>query len=194
MPYEGTAAMISGAMVLTIVLVVLACVVALGGWILSLAGISGTWLILVATIGADLAIDHELDFVVSAIVFGLLCGVVELLEFLAGVLGAKALGGSRWSQVGAFVGTFGGGIAGSAVFPIVGTIVVAVIGGFAGALVGELLYAKKARGEGDAAMKAGLKAGFGAMLARAFSIAMKASLATLMIVWLVVVLVTGFSG
>lgn len=176
-----------------VALVVVACLVALVGWVLSLAGISGTWLILAAGIGADLAIDHEMDFVVSSIVFGLLCVVAEVVELLSGLLGAKAFGGSRWAQVGAFLGTMVGGIAGSAVFPVLGTIVGAVLGGFVGSLVGEVLYQDRKKGAKAVASK-GVKAGVGAMLARAFSIAVKASLSTLMIAWLVVVIVMEYRG
>lgn len=178
---------------MAIALVVVACLVALAGWVLSLAGISGTWLILVAAGGADLAIDHDIDFVVSSIVFGLLCGVAELLELLSGLLGAKALGGSRWAQVGALAGTLAGGLAGSAVFPVVGTIVGAVLGGFVGALVGEVLHQDRSKGA-RAVATSGVRAGLGAMLARAFSIAVKASLSTLMLVWFVIVVVAGFRG
>lgn len=179
---------------LTIVLVVLACLVALAGWILSLAGISGTWLVLAAAVGADLAIDHDLDRVgwIGAIVFGLACVLAEVVEFASGLLGAKAFGGSRWAQVGAFVGTLAGGLVGSIAMPIVGTIIGAVAGGFVGSLLGEILYHQKAKDRG-AAVKTGLKAGLGAMIARAVSIAVKASLSTLMVVWFVFVLVLGFA-
>jgi hypothetical protein len=176
----------------TIALIVLASVAALVGWVLSLAGISGTWLILAATIGADLAIDGDVDFVVTSIVFGICCAGAEGIELLSGLLGAKTFGGSRWSQIGAFAGTIAGGVVGSGIFPIVGTIVGAVLGGFAGALLGEVLYSSGEEGKRRAAA-AGMKAGFGAMLARVVSISVKSGLATSMLVWFVVVVVSGLS-
>ena len=176
---------------MTIALVVLASIVALAGWVLSLAGISGSWLLLAAGIGADLAFDGRVDFIVSSIVFGVLCVAAEVVEFLSGLLGAKTFGGSRWAQVGAFVGTLVGGIVGAGIFPIVGTIIGAVLGGFAGSLTGEIVSSVRSKG-GKQAVTSGMKAGLGAMLARVLSIAMKVVLSTLMLTWYVVIVVSGF--
>jgi hypothetical protein len=171
---------------------VIASILALAGWVLSLAGISGMWLVLAAGLGLDLLYDGSWDFVATTIVFAVLCALAEIAELVAGLLGARAFGGSRSSQVGAFLGTLAGGLVGSALIPvpIVGTIVGVVAGGFAGALLGELRHQKAAmgRGEGDGTnVKTGVKAGVGAMIAKIVAIAIKVSLASVMIVWFVVV-------
>lgn len=181
---------------MAVVMIVIASILVLAGWVLSLAGISGTWVVLVATVGFDVIHDWSWDFIISTIIFALLCALVEVIEFVAGLLGAKAFGGSRSSQVGAFLGTLGGGLIGSFVIPIpiVGTIIGVVAGGFAGALIGEMRHQRELEhhGEGNGTkdgMKKGIKAGVGAMIARVFTIALKAALSTLMVVWFVVVVV-----
>lgn len=178
-------------MALDIVIMVLLGLLALAGWVLALLGISGTWLILVASVALDLASDGGWDFIATSIIFLVLCAAAEGAEFLAGVLGAKAFGGSRHAQIGAFIGSIVGGMAGSAIFPVVGTILGVILGGFAGALVGELDHQRRER-EGKGAkdgVKAGVRAGVGAAIARVVVIAMKVSLATLMLAWFVWVLV-----
>jgi uncharacterized protein len=181
-----------------IVIMILLSVLALAGWVLALVGISGTWLILIAAVALDLAVDGGWGFVATSIVFLLLCAAAEGAEFVAGSLGAKVFGGSKAAQVGAFAGTLLGGIGGTAIpIPIVGTIIGVLAGGFVGALAGELYQQQRTsagapRPEGtgkDVGVKAGMRAGLGAAIARVAVIAMKVSLATLMLAWFVWVLV-----
>lgn len=174
-----------------IVIMVLLAVLALTGWVLALLGISGTWLLLIASVALDLASDGSWDFIATSIIFLLLCAAAEGAEFLAGLLGAKAFGGSRPAQVGAFVGSIVGGIGGSGILPLVGTILGVVAGGFVGALLGEL-YHQRREYEGEdmkVGVKAGVRAGLGAVVAKVAVIAIKVSLATLMLTWFVWVLV-----
>jgi hypothetical protein len=173
-----------------IVAMVLLTVLAVAGWALALVGISGTWLLLIAGVALDLIVDGGWGFVVTSILLLVLCAAAEGAEFLAGMLGAKAFGGSRSAQVGAFAGSVAGGIGGSFVVPIVGTILGVIVGGFVGALVGELRHqqklpeaAKPEGAEGKPGVKAGVKAGLGAAVAKVVVIAMKVSLATLMLAW-----------
>jgi uncharacterized protein YqgC (DUF456 family) len=170
---------------------VVASLVAIVGWALSLAGLSGTWLILVAAVGADFFFDWRWDFVTTTVVAALLCVGAEVVEFLSGLMGAKAFGGSRRSQVGAFLGTLLGGLAGSVLIPIplVGTIIGVIGGGFTGAMVGEVQHQRRANPGGEG-VQAGIKAGFGAMLARILAIVVKATLSTLLIGWFIWILWT----
>jgi len=63
----------------------------------------------------------------------------EVLEYLAGVMGAKKFGGSFRGMVGAFVGGLVGAVLGIMIpVPVIGSIIGAIIGTFLGALVGEL--------------------------------------------------------
>lgn len=176
---------------MAILFVVLGCIMAAVGWVLSLVGISGTWLILVGGVGLDVAYDGSWNFIATTIIFGVLCAVAEGAEFVAGLLGAKAFGGSKSSQVGAFIGTILGAIVGSFFMIVVGTIVGVLLGGFLGAMLGELRHQHKEYEGHDMKLgaKAGAKAGVGAMIAKAIAIAIKATLATLMIAWFVWVVI-----
>jgi uncharacterized protein YqgC (DUF456 family) len=168
-------------------IIVFVCILAAVGWALSLIGISGTWLILVGAVGLDVAHDGSWNFIATTIIFVVLCAVAEGVEFLAGLLGAKAFGGSKSSQIGAFVGTIAGAIIGSFFMMIVGTILGALIGGFLGAMVGELRHQYKEYDGHDMKLgaKAGAKAGVGAMLAKTVAIGVKATLATMLVAWFI---------
>lgn len=172
---------------MTIVLTVIASILVVLGWVLSLAGISGTWIILFAGIGLDVFHDWGWDCWISTIIFAIACAGAEIIEFLSGLFGAKAFGGSKYSQIGAFLGTLGGGLVGSFAIPlpIIGTIIGVIVGGFVGALIGEVHYRKKHFDETTEGLKTGMKAGVGAMIARLFSIVVKATLSTLMIAWFI---------
>lgn len=62
----------------------------------------------------------------------------EVLEFLAGAIGAKKAGSSRRGTIGALIGGLLGAIAGIWIpVPIVGSLIGSFIGTFAGALLGE---------------------------------------------------------
>ena len=63
----------------------------------------------------------------------------EVLEFLAGALGAKKAGSSKRGMVGAVIGGLIGAILGTSIpIPIFGTLVGAILGTFCGALLGEM--------------------------------------------------------
>jgi uncharacterized protein YqgC (DUF456 family) len=88
----------------------------------------------------------------------------EIIEFIAGVLGAKRGGSSRRGMIGALVG----GIAGIFVFtplfffvPFLGAFLGAVLGTFVGALIGELSAAKHTLG---GSMKPALAATIGRVI------------------------------
>lgn len=78
------------------------------------------------------------------VVFGALTVVVQVLDYVANLYGAKKMGASGWgifgALVGMLVGLFTGGVVGL------------VVGSFAGAILGEILIGKT----GSQALKAGL--------------------------------------
>lgn len=69
-------------------------------------------------------------------ILGILCILAVLIDFIAGVLGAKKVGASRWALIGAAIGTVVGLFAG-----IVGLL----LGPFIGALLGELIAGSNLR-------------------------------------------------
>lgn len=78
------------------------------------------------------------------VTFGLLTAFVMLMDYIAGIYGAKKLGASRWGMVGAFAGMIVGAV--------VGTLPGFIIGPLIGAVAFELMIGRK-MGE---AMKAGV--------------------------------------
>lgn len=102
-------------------------------------GIPGTSVLLVAIgiWGLVAGFQSILWPLISAIVVLLFCIGVDLL---AGYLGAKQAGASKWGQIGAIVGMV---VAFLGLLPIpVGGLIGLMIGPFIGAIVGEFLHCK----------------------------------------------------
>jgi len=138
-------------------------------WLLNLLGLPGNWLMIVA---ATLLAWWQWDLHKSAgeqmfsaatlvIVLGL-AAAGEVLEFLAGVLGAKAAGGTRRATWGALLGGLIGGVVGTVAIPIpvLGTLIGACGGAALGATVMELSGGRRVR----PSVKAGVSAGLGRFL------------------------------
>jgi uncharacterized protein YqgC (DUF456 family) len=70
--------------------------------------------------------------------------VVQVLDYVANLYGAKKMGASRWGILGAFVGMLVG--------LFTGGVIGLVAGSFAGAILGEILAGKT----GSQALKAGI--------------------------------------
>jgi hypothetical protein len=137
-------------------------------------GLPGLWVILLGILGYGWMTDFQ---TMSVWFMGLMLGLAILGEVFEAWIGfgyAKKYGGSSRAGWGALVGGLVGAIIGVPV-PIIGS----VIGGFVGAFVGAALfeYTRARHLEGSA------KAGWGAVLGRAFASAMKMALGLVMVVW-----------
>lgn len=118
----------------------MACVVAV------FFGLPGTWILLGIALGIELVDTLYLErynpqtFAWWLLIACLLLALLgELLEFLAGALGARSAGSTRRGAIGAVVGGLVGALAGVFIpAPIVGSLIGAVIGTFLGAIAGEL--------------------------------------------------------
>lgn len=114
-----------------------------GAWImialaLVIELIDGLWLPETRTSTFGVWVVSEWWIIVTCL---LLAGLGEVLEFFAGVLGAKKGGASKRGMWGSLIG----GIAGAIIFtfvlvviPVIGSLIGAVIGTFVGAVIGEL--------------------------------------------------------
>ncbi|QYX33253.1 DUF456 domain-containing protein [Sphaerospermopsis torques-reginae] len=80
----------------------------------------------------------KIPLIVTGIVLLLSMGV----DFLAGYIGAKQAGASKWGQIGAFVGLFLGFFGLLPALPFGGPLLGMLIGPLLGAIIGELLYQK----------------------------------------------------
>lgn len=134
---------------LDISLAVALTLVALLGWVTNILGLPGNWLIVAIAAGSwllasDLQRSHVTLGPVIAIVVAACLG--EILEFVAGALGASRMGGSRRGTVLAIGGSIAGAIVGLFMgslvpIPIIGPVIVSLMfgagGAFAGAVAGE---------------------------------------------------------
>ena len=118
----------------------------LGCIFLVILGLPGTWIFLGLAVLVEL-VDrwylpegHRQTFSWWLLGVCLALAIVgEVLEFFAGMLGAKKAGSSNRGMYGALIGGVIGGIMGFAIpLPIVGSLIGAVAGTFVGAILGEL--------------------------------------------------------
>ena len=114
-------------------------------WALSIIGLPGNWLIVLAAgIYAFLVPDQSQSLVwwLTLGVLLLLAVLGEVVEMLAAAVGVRKHGGSRRSAVLSFLGAITGAIIGAFVglpIPVVGSILAALLFASAGALLGAFL-------------------------------------------------------
>ena len=126
----------------------------LAAWVLTLLGMPGNWLIVVAVIVYVLLVPQESTLGIGwgiVAVLAVLAALGELLEFLAGALGVTKAGGTRRGAVLALVGSIAGGLVGIFIGlpvpllgPIVAALLFAALGAMAGAMLGEVWVGKDA--------------------------------------------------
>lgn len=120
---------------------VLVCVLS---WLLNLINLPGNWvavavIALYAWLGPDMG-RVEIGWEVLAISF-VLAVLGEVVEFVAGAVGARRAGASRRSTMYAILGSFVGAIIGAIVgvpIPIIGSLIAAVLFGAVGATCGAM--------------------------------------------------------
>jgi uncharacterized protein YqgC (DUF456 family) len=118
------------------------------GWMLTVLGGPGNWLMVVAAalyawlVPTDAALTIGWGVVIALLV---LATVGEILEFIAGALGATKGGGSKRGAALAIIGSMVGGVVGVFVgvpIPVLGPVIAAFLfaglGAFVGAALGEL--------------------------------------------------------
>ncbi|MGE3181975.1 MAG: DUF456 family protein [Phycisphaerae bacterium] len=131
-------------------------------WVgLLVLGLPGTWLILLTCAVAEWFVTGEgaLFTKQTLLLLAALAVIGELIEFGAGVVGAKKFGGSRKGAIGALVGSIVGGLAFTFFIPIpiIGTLIGACLGAAAGSIFMELRGGRTM----DEAMRSGVGAGIG---------------------------------
>jgi uncharacterized protein len=127
-------------------------IILLAGWLMTVLGMPGNWLMVVAVVIYVLLVPERWPVAIGwpvAIALGLLAAVGELLEFLAGAFGVAKAGGSKRGALLAMLGSIVGGIAGLFIgvpIPIVGPIIAALLfaglGALAGTMIGERWYGR----------------------------------------------------
>ena len=155
------------------------CVV---GLILSCISLSGTWLVVLATLLLALVLSHPFPGVWTIVGFVALSFGTEVLEFFAGYWGVKKQGGSSRAGLAALIGGLLGLFLGSAIpVPLFGSVIGMLIGSFALVFVVERRRLKK---DDEAAQIA-----LGTVIARCAVIFLKVGVTLGMIVYLIVGLI-----
>ncbi len=161
------------------------------GWLLTVMGLPGNWLMVSAAgfyawLGPATGTARlEWGMVVA---LALIAAVGELAELAAGVWGTRRAGGSRRAAVLALFGSLAGAVVGAMMglpIPLIGPPVAALFGGAIGALVGAAL-GEHSRGE---AAGQSLRVGHAAFWGRLLGTGIKTLAATAIAVALVVSLI-----
>ncbi len=116
-------------------------------------GVPGISLILVAVIIWGIVKGSFAAIEIPVIVTGIVLLIGTAVDFLAGYLGAKKAGASKWGQIGSFVGLLLGFFGLLPTLPVGGPLLGMLIGPLLGAIVGEFIYQRK--------LLVALKAGIG---------------------------------
>lgn len=148
----------------------LLCLAIAAGWLMTLVGMPGNWLIVAATaLYAWLGpVDTRLAIGWPAV--GMLVGLAllgEVVELASGAAGVAKAGGSRRSAVLALLGSMVGGVVGLFVglpVPVVGSLLAAVVFAGAGALLGAALGENWKGRDLDSSLRVGLAAFWGRVL------------------------------
>jgi len=118
-----------------IVLNVLFCMILFVGVMTTMMGLPGNILIVIAGLSYGYYENFaHIDYATLVIIVGAFI-ISELIEFVAGVIGARKEKASKRGMVAAFVGTIIGSIGGTMILPVIGTL----LGAFAGAAVSTIL-------------------------------------------------------
>jgi uncharacterized protein len=130
---------------MTFLYAILLILVLLAAWALTLLGMPGNWLMVLATtvyayfMPAESAASIGWNVVVVLII---LAALGEIIEFLAGSMGAAKAGGSKRGAALALLGSMIGGIVGIFIampIPVVGPIFAALFFAAAGAMTGAII-------------------------------------------------------
>ena len=130
---------------LVVISLIVLLIVLAGGWLLTLLGMPGNWLMVAATLVYALVVPAESQLGVGmplVVAIAVLAVLGEIVEMAAAAIGTATRGGSRRGAVLALVGSFVGAIVGMIVgqpILIVGPVLAAFLLAGLGALVGAVL-------------------------------------------------------
>jgi len=163
---------------------VLLIVAVAAGWVLTLLGLPGNWLMVAAAalyawLAPTSGVSQITWYAVLATIA--LATTGEVAELAVGAWGARRAGGSRRAAVFSLLGSLVGAVVGVVVgipVPVLGSAIAAVLGGALGALAGAA-FAEHTRGE---AMQHSFRVGRAAFWGRLLGTGVKSFVATLLAV------------
>ena len=135
-------------------------------WALGFFALPGNWLMIISTcLFAWWRWDGQVFSIYTLIFVVVLAVVGEIIEFFAGMGGARKAGAGWFGSIGALVGAMTGAIVGTFVIPVpmLGTLIGACVGAGIGASAVERIAGKKM----DESVKTGLGAGAGVLVGTA---------------------------
>jgi uncharacterized protein YqgC (DUF456 family) len=149
--------------------------VALGiGVLLTPLGLSGTWVILIASVIFGWATGFESITAQTLGILALIAVALEVLEYLLAVKLAQKLGTPKQASWAAVAGGIIGGIWGTLIVPVLGSLIGALAGVFLGATIWEMIQGKSPSEVSQA--------GRGALLGRGGALVVKTIGAIVMVV------------
>lgn len=131
------------------------------GWlVLTLLGLPGTWLMVASTaLLAWWQWEVGMFSTGTLVAIVVLAAVGEVLEFTAGMVGAKKAGATRRGSLGALLGGIAGAVVGTFVIPI--PLIGSLVGACGGACVGAWGMEYSGGRDMDASVRSGVGAGIG---------------------------------
>jgi uncharacterized protein YqgC (DUF456 family) len=164
--------------ILSVTYEVLLCILTLGGVVMILFTLPGTWVIVAAAFLYSLVRDFQAgsDWTVL-IILAVLAAVGEVVEFVAGTLGAKKDNVPNGAIICSIIGGIVGAIIGVPVF-LVGALLGLLVGTFLGALIYMLMK--------DGRVGVALKNAWAVLTSRVISIFAKTAIAVGMGIYLLV--------
>jgi uncharacterized protein YqgC (DUF456 family) len=155
-------------------LLILSYIIAAIGLLISIVGLPGIWLVVIAVVLSGFALGFDVIPIWLISVYFVVALLASFLDNLAVAVGASRFGASKWGMVGAVLG----GIFGF----LIGNFIGVILGPFIGAVLFELLFTNK---DVDSAVRAGIGTFLGYMLA----ILLKFVIAVIMVgSWLSIIL------
>ena len=133
----------------TIMLYILAGVLAVAGVVVTIFSLPGVWLVYIATVIVGAIGGFQVITPLTLVILLIVSILSTFADELAAVLGTKKAGGSKYGTIGSVVGSIVGGI--------VGNILGVFIGAFLGAALFEYIFAKQD-------LKKSIKLGFASFL------------------------------
>lgn len=169
----------------TVIAITILFVALVAGWVLTLLGLPGNWLIVL--VGAGYAAwgpeETRAAMAASTVILLLILAVLgEVLEFALGAAAARRAGGSRRAAVGALAGGLAGAFAGMFIgfpIPVLGPVIATVFFAAIGAMGGAIMAQRSIRHYEEA--KKAWQVGKAAFWGRLGGTAAKIMIATLMV-------------
>jgi uncharacterized protein YqgC (DUF456 family) len=115
---------------------VIVTIAGLIGPLMAMVSLPGIWFMVLVATGCKLW-QHDLFSWKTLIIAAVMALTSDIVDLVAGSVGAKRAGGTRRAAVGAMVGGISGAVAGSLMVPVIGTLLFGAAGAGLGAALAQ---------------------------------------------------------